>query len=156
MSATPAPPEGLTNDEKVKWNKFLDFVKANNMQNNPILDQRNKQVGMSLLQKFNYADPKNALPTDIVPRAQQELQNYRNTLINQYRAGKIQPSEPIKSEDEIMPNISPVDSWPGTKTLSHYFPVATEKIVTPTGSATKNYGVDVATFDKNRGLTGQK
>lgn len=128
------PKPKLTPKEKENWNKFIDFVSMQKMGNNPILNQRNKQVGMGLIQKFNYSNPDVALSPDIVPRVQQEIQDYRNNLIQQWKAGKLQPSTPIKDESEIMPDVSPVDGWPGTKTLSYKFPTAT---VTVNGDTTK-------------------
>lgn len=153
MSA-PVPPKSLSPAEKENWNKFINFVATQKMAGNPVLDQRNKQVGMSLLQKFNYANPNSALDTNIVPRVQQELQNYRQGLIQQWKAGKIQSD--AKSEDEIMPGISPVDGWPGTKTLSSKFPSAQVTVTTPTGTTTKDYGLNTDQYDKDRGLTSNK
>ena len=146
-------PTPLTPDVKNRWNKFIDFVKVNNMTNNPILDQRNKQVGMSLLQKFNFANPKDALPTDIVPKVQAELQNYRTNLVNQWKAGKTAPIDGVKTEDDIMGGISKIDGWPGTKTLSSKFPVASMTIVTPTGTTKKDYGTDLDSYNKDAGAT---
>lgn len=140
----------LTAGEKTNWNRFIGFVEANNMKGNPILDQRNKQVGYSLLQKFNLANPKDALPLDIVPKVQQNLQDYRSDLINQWKAGKLQTD--AKTEDEIMPGLSPVDSWPGSKTLSHRFPTAQVTVTTPTSTTVKNYGVNTDGFDRDRGV----
>lgn len=152
--STPVPPKPLTPAEKANWNKFVEFVSAQKMTNNPVLDQRNKQVGMSLLQKFNYANPSNSLDTNIIPRVQQDLQNYRSGLVNQWKAGKIQSD--AKSENEIMPNISLVDGWPGTKTLSSKFPSAQVTVTTPTGTTVKDYGLNTDQFDKDRGLASNK
>jgi len=149
-------PKPLTAQDKAKWNKFIGFVEANNMKNNPVLDQRNKQVGMSLLQKFNLANPKDALPTDIVPRVQQELQDYRTNLVNQWKAGRIAPIEGVKTEGDLMSGISKVDGWPGTKTLSSRFPTAQITIVTPEGKQVKDYGTDIGAYDKAQGITGSK
>jgi hypothetical protein len=146
------PTQPLTPEQKANWNRFIDFVAAQKMTGSPLLDQRNKQVGMSLLQKFNYANPKYALPTDIVPVVQQNLQDYRTNLVNQYKAGKIAASPDIKSEADIMAHISPVDGWPGTRTLSSKFPVAKDTKTTPTSTTVTDYGTDVDAFDKSRGL----
>ena len=146
----------LTPELKNRWNKFIDFVKVNNMTNNPILDQRNKQVGMSLLQKFNFANPKDALPTDVVPKVQSALQDYRTNLVNQWKAGKTAPIDGVKTEDDIMPSLSKVDGWPGTKTLSSRFPTASMTITTPTGTQVKDYGTNTDQYDKDRGLATTK
>jgi hypothetical protein len=49
--------EALNPADKAKWNKFVDYVAANKMTGSPLLDQRNKQVGMKLLQSFNFSNP---------------------------------------------------------------------------------------------------
>lgn len=146
------PDKPLTPQDKAKWNKFVGFVEANHMKGNPILDQRNKQVGMSLLQKFNLANPKDALPTDIIPKVQQSLQDYRTNLVNQWKAGKVAPIDGVKTEDDIMSGISKVDGWPGTKTLASRFPTAVVTINTPEGKQTKDYGTDTQSYDKDRGI----
>lgn len=145
------PKPKLTPQQKDNWNKFIDFVALQKMTGNPILDQRNKQVGMSLLQKFNMSNPSNALPVDIVPTVQQNLQDYRNDIINQWKAKKI-VADDVKSEDEIMPGISAVDGWPGTKTLATKFPKAS---VTTNGNK-KDYGTDTDAYEKAQGLASLK
>lgn len=145
-------PKGLTPEQKANWNKFIDYVGSHKMTGNPILDQRDKQVGLGLLAKYNMENPKNALPTDIVPKVQQDLQDYRTNLVKQWKSGKVQATPDVKSEADIMPTISKVDGWPGTLTLSHKFPVAQATITTPSGKATKDYGTDVGKFDKDKGI----
>lgn len=96
--------------------------------NPAMLDQKNKQVGMSLLQKYNMAYPQQAVDTNIVPRVQQGIQDYRNAVLGQWKAGKVvingADNKPIPDESHFMPNTSPVDGWPGSKTLSYKFPNA--------------------------------
>jgi hypothetical protein len=142
----PNTPPDLTPAQKANWNKFIDFVATQKMTGNPMLDQRNKQVGMGLLQKFNIANPQQALPMNIVPQVQQSLQNYRTDLVNHWKTGGAQ-IDGIKNEADIMPNISVVDGWPGTKTLSSKFPIATQTITTPTSTTTKNLGTDFTAFN---------
>lgn len=148
-------PPGLTPAQKASWNKFIDFVAMQKMANNPILDQRNKQVGMSLLQKYNYTNPNDVLPTDIVPKVQQELQDYRTDLVNKWKSGKA-VIDGAKKEEEVMPNLSVVDGWPGTKTLSSKFPNATMTTTTPKGTTIKDYGTDIEAYNKDRGLANNK
>lgn len=140
-------PKPLTPELKNRWNKFLDFVELQKMKGSPLLDQRNKQVGMGLLQKFNFANPDSALPTDIIPKVQQELQNYRSKMVDQYKKGKIAVTPDIKSEADIMSGISSVDGWPGTKTLSSKFPVATLTHDNNGVKTVENFGTDVSKYD---------
>lgn len=149
-------PNPLTPEEKGKWNKFIDFVGANKMTGSPLLDQRNKSIGMGLLQKFNMSNPKDALPLDVVPRVQADLQDYRTNLVNQWKAGKISPNADVKTEADVMPGISPVDGWPGTKTLSSKFPTASVTITTPVSKTVKDYGTDTESYDKDHGLSSNK
>jgi len=141
------PTTPLTPEQKARWNRFIDFVQEQKV-NPAVLDQRNKQVGLGLLQKFNMTFPKDALPLEIIPQVQTDLQNYRTNLISQWKSGKIAPIEGVKTEADIMPNISPVDSWPGSKTLSSRFPIAK--------TDTKDYGTNVDQFDKDHGLVSTK
>jgi len=141
------PTTPLTPEQKARWNRFIDFVQEQKV-NPAVLDQRNKQVGLGLLQKFNMTFPKDALPLEIIPQVQTDLQNYRTNLIGQWKSGKIAPIEGVKTEADIMPNISPVDSWPGSKTLSSRFPIAK--------TDTKDYGTNVDQFDKDHGLVSTK
>lgn len=141
----PVPPsKPLSNDERTRWNAFIDYVKGQGMQNHPSLDQRNKQIGNALLQKFNYTNPSQALPMDVVPRVQQDLQSYRQNLIQQWKAGKTAPIEGVKSENDIMSGISPVDSWPGTKTLSNKYPVAS---LTASDGSKKDFGTNMDAYN---------
>lgn len=105
----------LDNETKTRWNNFIQFVADQKQNTNPDLDRRDKSVGMGLLQAYNQAYPAKALPLDVIPRVQTDLQVYRQGLVNQWKAGKLQAD--VKDEREIMPSISQIDGWPGTKTL---------------------------------------
>ncbi len=143
---TPKKTQALTPEQRQRWNDFTDFVEKQNMKGNPQLDQRNKQIGMGLLQKFNMAYPDKALPVTIIPQVQQELQDHRTKMVTAYRAGQ-QFTPDVKSEDDIMKNISLVDGWPGTKTLASKFPIAIAHRTDEKGTTTKNYGTDLAAFE---------
>lgn len=147
---TPQPPADLSAADKTKWNLFIDFVAANKMNGAPVLDQRNKQVGMSLLQQFNMANPKNALPTNIIPQVQQSLQNYRNSQIPLIKSGQVKIDGVTDPDKQYMAGISAVDGWPGTKTLSSRFPVAKEVLTTPTATTVKDFGTDLASYNANK------
>lgn len=139
----------LTPVQKQQWNLFQDYMQKNGLAGNPALDDRNKGLGQYYFQQFAAHTPGFSLTYQDVPRVQQELQDYRANLVNQYKAGKIAPSDDIKSEADIMGNLSPVDSWLGSKTSSSRFPVAT---ATNSQGQTTNYGTDVSAFDQARGL----
>lgn len=147
MDGAMIPPKGLSPDDKNRWNKFVEYVAKQGQANNPQLDQRNKQLGMSLLQRFNYANPQDALPMDIVKNVQQEIHNYRTDLVNKWKKDPTVINEPIKDESEIMSKISPVDGWPGTLTLSHKFPVGTLTEVKDGKKTVQNFGTDLSKYD---------
>ena len=135
----------LTPEQKSNWNRFVDFVAMQKMANSPLLDQRNKKVGMMLLNKYNMANPQYQVSPDFIPHVQQDLHDYRDQLVANWKAGKAQV-DGVKSEADIMPGLSPVDGWPGSKTLSHKFPVAV--VVDPkTNAVVKDYGTDINAFD---------
>lgn len=141
------PSTKLTPQEKENWNKFIQFVADQKMTGHPDLDRRDKSVGMGLLQHFNQVYPNAKLDPAIIPRVQKELQDYRTNLIGQWKGGKIQTD--AKDESEIMPNLSPIDGWPGTRTLSHRFPVAT---ATNSDKSVTNFGTNTDAFDKAQGI----
>lgn len=138
------PPKGLSNQQKSTWNKFIDFVGSEGKTNDPSLNMRDKSVGLDLLKKFNAANPKEALSPDIISQVQQEIQNHRQEVINAWKKDPSVMATPVKSEAEIMPNISKVDGWPGTATLSHKFPVAKANL----NGQNKDYGVDYDAYNK--------
>ncbi len=115
------------------------------MAGHPSLDQRNMQVGMGLLGQFNKAYPNQALPPEIIPQVQQDLQDYRTEMLGRIKAGKAQFEG--KPED-FMGGISPVDGWPGTKTLSTKFPAWIDTQTTPSGTTTINNGPNYGAYDK--------
>lgn len=151
MTEDPTPKKPLTPADKANWNKFIDFVKMQNMAGNPQLDQRNKQLGMALLQKYNYSNPQQALPMDVVPRVQQDLQDQRAQLVSQFRSGKGNFTPDVKSEDDIMSGISPVDGWPGSKTLAHKFPVAQAVTVDNGKKTVQDFGTDMQAYANAKG-----
>jgi hypothetical protein len=108
---------------------------------------------MKLLQGFNLSNPDSALPMDIVPMVQSELQDYRNESLQKIKAGKAVFDG---KEEEFMSNLSPVDGWPGTKTLSAKFPVATATKTTPVGTTVKDYGTDTEKFDRENSVASNK
>lgn len=139
-------PPVLSIEDKQRWNGFIHYLSVNKLNKNPDLDKRDVSLGMTLLNQYNKENPKSAVDPSIIPRVQNELQLYRANLVKQWKAGKIQSD--VKSEAEIMPGISSVDGWPGTKTLSSAFPEA--------HTDAKDYGLNVDAFDKDRGLASNK
>lgn len=136
----------LSPAQKNDWNRFIDFVDKEGFKGNPTLDDKNKQLGNYLMQKFQSLNPKTTITYNDVPRVQQELQNYRTDVVNQWKANKsIVPD--AKSEDEIMPGLSGVDGWFGSKTSSHKFPTATYSRTENGQTTTTNYGTDTQRYD---------
>lgn len=141
-AATP-PPIPVTNDQKVQWNGLLDYIKQKGLQGSPALDNKNTALGQQLMEEYRAQNPHFNLTYDQVPQIQQGLQDYRNTLVKQWQANpKVAPG--VKSPNDIMSGISPVDGWLGSKTSSYKFPSAT--LVNSDGTA-QNYGVNTAAYD---------
>lgn len=141
----PTPPP-LNNQQKSDWNGFLDFVDKSGYRGSPLLDQKDKNMGMFLFQKYQSLNPHTTITYNDVPRVQSELQNYRNDLVNKYKSGKVQ-IDGIKSEDEIMPDLSVADGWLGSKTSSHKFPVATLTQTNNDGTTVTNFGTNLQAYD---------
>lgn len=139
----------LTVKQKTDWNNFIDFVDKEGFKGNALLDAKDKNIGLYLMQKYKSQNPQTTVTYIDVPRVQQELQDYRNNLVGQYKKGLISNSG-IKSEDEIMPGLSQVDGWLGSKTSQHKFPVAQATTVVNGKSTTKDFGTDIAAFDARK------
>jgi hypothetical protein len=139
-------PKTLTPQQKEAWNKFIEYVEKQGPKDKSVLDRKDKTIGLDLLKKFNEKNPDEALPTDVVTQVQQEIQNHRQMVINAWKKDPSVLTSPVKSEDEIMPDVSKVDGWPGTKTLSHKFPVAT---LTKADGKKIEYGTDLAAYDRD-------
>jgi len=143
---TQQPPPGLTPLQRAHWNMFVDYLDKQGVKGSPLLDQRDKNLGQYYFQKFASTNPGLSITYNDVPKIQQELQDYRANLINQWKAGKIQ-GDGIKTEDDIMPNLSGVDGWLGSKTSSYKYPTASAT-VTQNGKTTKvDYGTNTEAFD---------
>jgi hypothetical protein len=146
MAGSITPP--LTDKQKQDWNSFLDFVDKEGFKGSPALDDKDKGLGMYLMQKYRSLNPKVTISYQDVPRVQQALQDYKSTLVDQYKKGLIAPTDSIKNpETDIMGGISPVDGWLGSKTSSYKFPVAQ---ATNADKTATNYGTNTAAFDKDR------
>lgn len=140
----PQPP--LTPQQKAQWNSFLDYLEKIGYKGSPLLDNKNTALGAKLLDQYRGINPDFNLTYDNVKDVQQELQDYRNTLVNQFKQGKA-VVDGVKSADEIMAGLSPVDGWLGSKTSSWRFPVATLTSTTPNGTTKKDFGTDLAAYD---------
>lgn len=139
-----AVPNPLTNDQKVHWNNFVDYLQKTGYKGSKALDNRNMAMGENLLAKFNQMNPGSQIRYEDVPMVQSELQKYRQDLVNRWKSGKAEGTPDIKTEDDIMPGISQVDGWLGSKTSSYKFPTA---VVTQSDGNKVNYGVDTKLYD---------
>lgn len=139
-----AVPNPLTNDQKVHWNNFVDYLQKTGYKGSKALDNRNMAMGENLLAKFNQMNPGSQIRYEDVPMVQSELQKYRQDLVNRWKSGKAEGTPDIKTEDDIMGGLSPVDGWLGSKTSSYKFPTA---VVTQSDGNKVNYGVDTKLYD---------
>lgn len=146
-----APPAlaPLTPTEKIQWNQYIDFMQKQGMKGNPALDNQNQNLGQFYFNRFKSSTPGISLTYQDVPRIQNDLNNYRTTLVDQYKKGLIVPDDSVKSEADIMPGLSKTDGWLGSKTSSYKFPVA---MATNAQGQTTNYGVNTQAYDQARGL----
>lgn len=139
-----AKPKPLTTVQKQNWNNFIDFLDKSGYKGSADLDNRDTELGKMLLAKYNAANPKAQIQYEDVPSVQNELQQYRQSLINSWKSGQSQ-GDGIKSVDDIMPGLSKVDGWLGSKTSSYKFPTA---VVTHTDGSKQNFGVNTDLYDK--------
>lgn len=130
--------------KKENWNRFIDYLEKAGYKGSTALDNKDTNLGKTLIAKYNSLYPKQAVNYEDVPAVQTELQNYRQSLVNKWKAGKAN-SDGVKSEDEIMPGLSQVDGWLGSKTSSYRFPSAT---LTHTDGTKQNFGVNTDLYDQ--------
>lgn len=142
---TTTPGKKLTTVQKQNWNNFIDYLDKAGYKGSTDLDNRDTNLGKNLLAKYNTVNPNAQINYEDVPSVQGELQNYRQVLVNKWKAGTVGVNTPIKSDDEIMPNLSPVDGWLGSKTSSYKFPTAT---LTHADGTKQNFGVNTDLYDK--------
>lgn len=138
---TKVPP--LTPEEKKQWNGFVDFLDKAGLKGSPMLDNRNTAMGAKLMEEYRKANPSFSLTYDRVKDVQGDLQTYRADMVDKFKNGKI-VVEGVKSEEEIMPGLSSVDGWLGSKTSSWKFPTA---LLTESSGANKNFGVDISAYE---------
>jgi hypothetical protein len=144
--ATPTdgtPHAPLTNEEKQYWNGFVDYLDKQGYKGSTALDNRNMSLGQNLLKKYNEMRPSNAVKYEDIARVQADLQNYRANLVDQWKKGKAQ-SDQVKTENDIMPGLSKVDNWLGSKTSSYKFPTA---VLTVNGK-TQDFGTNTQAYDQ--------
>jgi len=145
--ATDAP---LTPQQKKAWNDFLDYLKKAGYQGNKSLDNHNMALGQNMLNRFNAMYPGEKVTYAEIPKVQAEMQNIRQQAVANYKKNPSQ-YQGVKSEDDIMQNLSPVDGWLGSKTSMHKFPTATLIVQRPAAKAdTTFYGTNTATLDLNK------
>ena len=113
----------LTPQQKMQWNGFIDFLDKQGVKGHPDLDAKDKNLGQYYFQKYQSQNPNLGITYQDVPRVQQGLQDYRNQVLQQWKAGKADLGG-LKDESNFMPGISKVDGWMGSKTSTYKFPQA--------------------------------
>lgn len=138
------PIQALPPEKKVAWNNFIDFMHQKGYAGSEALDDRNMKLGQGLMAQYNKANPASPINYNDVAAVQADLQRYRSDLVNKWKAGTA-ATDSIKSENDIMPGISKVDGWLGSKTSSYKFPTA---VVTHSNGTQTNFGVNTDLYDK--------
>lgn len=145
-AAIPQKPQPLTPEQRDAWNGFIDYLQKTGYKGSTALDNRNMALGQNLLNRYNaMLPPEKRISYEDVARVQQELQDYRANLISKYKAGKVAADSSIKNVDtDVMPNLSPVDGWLGSKTSSYKFPTA---VLTHSDGTKTNFGTNTEAYD---------
>jgi hypothetical protein len=141
MQGAQTPP--LTPEQRVQWNLFVDYLDKQGVKGSKDLDARDKGLGAQMMAQYQKVNPNFNLTYDRISDVQQDLQDYRKQVVNDYKAGKVQLDPSVKSVDDVLPNISPVDGWLGSKTSSYKYPTAQATIQ---GKKT-DYGVNTSQYD---------
>lgn len=133
----------LPTHKKEMWNNFIDYLDKTGNKGNALLDDRNENMGMQLMNAYKRQHPDFSLNYDDVKQVQQDLQDYRGALVNNWKNGTAKVNN-VNNESDIMPGLSPVDGWLGKQTSSHKYPIAT---FTNSDKTVKNYGTDTGAYD---------
>lgn len=136
----------LTPEQRQQWNDFIDYMDKSGYKGSPQLDNRNTSLGNSLIEQYRKTNPNFTLTYDNIRDVQQDLQDYRTTMVDKYKKGKV-VVDGVKSEDDIMPGLSDVDGWLGSKTSSWKYPQATFTQKVPEGTLVKRFGTDIAAYE---------
>jgi len=123
-----------------EWNSFLDFAKQKGVAGSPELDVRNKNLGQQTLNEYLQQNPNSTLTYDSIPKIQQELQTYRQQVLNDVKSNKRSFGEGV-TESNFMSGLSKVDGWLGSKTSTYKFPEAYMNTTTQQGTQTKDLGL---------------
>jgi hypothetical protein len=136
----------LSTKFKNEWNGLTDWMAKKGYAGNPKLDVRTSSLGKDYMNQYMKEAKTTQLSPDSVTRVQQELQDYRTTALKKVKEGKAMLSDGT-NENNFMTDLSPVDGWPGTKTLSRKFPAASLMKSTPKETTIKHFGVDTKAYD---------
>jgi len=120
----------LTQEERAHWNGFADFVKSKGFEGSNKLDARDTNLSRQLFEEYNKGKGTSEYKYDAyVPAVQEEIADYRNTLINKIKAGQMQLQDKAFTGDlstydfdkNFLPGLSNVDGWAGSKTTGFRF-----------------------------------
>lgn len=140
-AAATQQPQPLSVNERDQWNGFIDYLQKTGMKGNPALDNRDTGLSQQVFDNYKAQNPHFTLNYNQVPQVQQDLQDYRNNVVQKWKANP--GVADVKSADEIMPGLSPVDGWLGSKTSSHKYPVATIN----NNGIPQNFGTNTGAYD---------
>lgn len=128
--------EAVNSALRLEWNKYTKWVKAKGLKGDESLDHNGK--GIELLKEYISETPGTILSLEVVDDIQREFVKYREFAIQQLRDQKAQLTykDPATGKmmsryvtadenlDFFMKDLSIVDKYPGSKTVSHDFPEA--------------------------------
>lgn len=106
----------ITAQERMDWNKFLDFVKEKGYEGSKELDKGNDALARRLFDEFKKLNPNTTINYDIVAPVQYEMHKIRQMA----RGFAERHKDPMANV--IMSGISDVDKWFGSKTSQYRFP----------------------------------
>jgi len=108
------------------WNGFVDHLGKKGLKGSTELDKRDTNLSRKSFDEYSKGQYNY---DEFIPKIQGSISKYRNTAIEQVKAGTIK-WEGYKNDnnfDGFMPGLSEQDGWAGSKTTTYKFP--NEKIV---------------------------
>ena len=106
-----------------EWNSFLDYVDKKGYKGSKELDMGDHKLSQSLFDDYKKDNPNAQLDYSYVLPIQQEIKNYRDRTIEDFKTGKAKiNSSAGDNYEHYMEGLSNPDGWFGSKTSSWKFP----------------------------------
>ena len=138
-------PRPISNTIRSEWNSFVDFLDKRGLRGNPQLDTGD--LSQKMLNQYIRENPLTPLKPEMVKDIQADFANYRGYALNKIKQNK-GVFAPGVTEENFMSELSKLDSWPGSRTTSHKFPMEYLQYLDSQGNTERTQNLGFATANK--------